>query len=64
MKLQKIYSASLTTDLAAAESWYTNLLGCGPDYRPMETLIQRDLLAQGGLQPRPTPISRVTEPCF
>jgi catechol 2,3-dioxygenase-like lactoylglutathione lyase family enzyme len=50
MKLQKIYSALLTTDLAAAESWYTKLLGRGPDYRPMETLIQWDLFAQGGLQ--------------
>ena len=50
MKLQKIYSALLTTDLTAAESWYTKLLGRGPDYRPMETLIQWDLFAQGGLQ--------------
>ena len=50
MKLQKIYSALLTTDLAAAESWYTKLLGRGPDYRPMETLIQWDLFAQSGLQ--------------
>jgi catechol 2,3-dioxygenase-like lactoylglutathione lyase family enzyme len=50
MKLQKIYSALLTKDLAAAESWYTKLLGRGPDYRPMETLIQWDLFAQGGLQ--------------
>jgi hypothetical protein len=50
MKIQKIYSALLTTDLAAAESWYTKLLGRGPDYRPMETLIQWDLFPQGGLQ--------------
>jgi hypothetical protein len=50
MKLQKIYSALLTTDLTAAESWYTKLLGRGPDYRPMETLIQWDLFPQGGLQ--------------
>jgi hypothetical protein len=50
MKLQNIYSALLTTDLAAAERWYTKLLGRGPDYRPMETLIQWDLFAQGGLQ--------------
>jgi catechol 2,3-dioxygenase-like lactoylglutathione lyase family enzyme len=50
MKLQKIYSALLTTDLAAAESWYTKLLGRGPDYRPMKTLIQWDLFPQGGLQ--------------
>jgi catechol 2,3-dioxygenase-like lactoylglutathione lyase family enzyme len=50
LKLQSIYSALLTTDLAAAESWYRKLLGRGPDYRPMETLIQWDLFAQGGLQ--------------
>ena len=50
MKLQKIYSALLTTDLAAAEGWYTKLLGRGPDHRPMETMIQWDLFAQGGLQ--------------
>jgi catechol 2,3-dioxygenase-like lactoylglutathione lyase family enzyme len=50
MKLQKIYSALLTTDLAAAENWYTKLLGRRPDYRPMDTMIQWDLFAQGGLQ--------------
>jgi catechol 2,3-dioxygenase-like lactoylglutathione lyase family enzyme len=50
MKPQKIYSALLATDLAAAESWYTKLLGRGPDFRPMESMIQWDLFAQGGLQ--------------
>jgi hypothetical protein len=37
MNLQKIYTALLTADLAAAEGWYTELLGRGPDYRPMDT---------------------------
>lgn len=50
MKLQKIYSALLITDLDAAENWYTKLIGRGPDYRPMDTMIQWDLFAQGGLQ--------------
>ena len=50
MALQKIYCALLTTDLVAAERWYTKLLGRGPDFRPMETMIQWDLFAQGGLQ--------------
>jgi catechol 2,3-dioxygenase-like lactoylglutathione lyase family enzyme len=50
MKLQKIYSALLTTDLVAAERWYTKLLGRGPDYRPMKSMIEWDLFAQGGLQ--------------
>jgi catechol 2,3-dioxygenase-like lactoylglutathione lyase family enzyme len=49
MKLQKIYTALLTADLAAAEVWYTKLLGRGPDNRPMDTLVQWELFAQGGL---------------
>jgi hypothetical protein len=32
MNPQKIYTALLTADLAAAEGWYTKLLGRGPDY--------------------------------
>jgi catechol 2,3-dioxygenase-like lactoylglutathione lyase family enzyme len=50
MKLQKTYSALLAGDLAAAEDWYTRLLGRGPDYRPMDSMIEWDLFAQGGLQ--------------
>jgi catechol 2,3-dioxygenase-like lactoylglutathione lyase family enzyme len=49
MTLQKIYTALLTADLAAAEGWYTKLLGRGPDYRPMDTLVQWELFHQGGL---------------
>lgn len=49
MKLQKIYTALLTADLAAAERWYTTLLGRGPDHRPMETLVQWELFDCGGL---------------
>lgn len=49
MNLQKIYTALLTADLAAAEGWYTKLLGRGPDYRPMDTLVQWELFDQGGL---------------
>jgi catechol 2,3-dioxygenase-like lactoylglutathione lyase family enzyme len=40
MNLQKIYTALFTADLAAADDWYTKLLGRGPDYRPMDTLVQ------------------------
>ena len=40
MNLQKIYTVLLTEDLVAAESWYTKLLGRGPDNRPMDTLVQ------------------------
>jgi catechol 2,3-dioxygenase-like lactoylglutathione lyase family enzyme len=49
MKLQKIYTALLTADLAASEGWYTKLLGRGPDHRPMDTLVQWELFDQGGL---------------
>jgi catechol 2,3-dioxygenase-like lactoylglutathione lyase family enzyme len=49
MSLQKIYTALLTADLAAAEGWYTKVLGRGPDHRPMESLVQWELFDQGGL---------------
>lgn len=49
MNLQKIYPSLLTADLAAAEGWYTKLLGRGPDYRPMNTLLHWELFDQGGL---------------
>jgi catechol 2,3-dioxygenase-like lactoylglutathione lyase family enzyme len=49
MNLRKIYPALLTADLAAAEAWYTKLLGRGPDHRPMETLLHWELFDQGGL---------------
>ncbi len=49
MKPQKIYAALLTADLAAAEGWYTKLLGRGPDNRPMDTLVQWELFDQAGL---------------
>jgi catechol 2,3-dioxygenase-like lactoylglutathione lyase family enzyme len=49
MKLQKIYTSLLTSDLDAAEVWYTKLLGRRPDYRPMDTLVQWELFDPGGL---------------
>lgn len=49
MKMQNMYTALLATDLAAAEGWYTKLLGRRPDYRPMDTLVQWELFDQGGL---------------
>jgi catechol 2,3-dioxygenase-like lactoylglutathione lyase family enzyme len=49
MKLQKVYTALLTADLAAAEDWYTKLLGRRPDYRPMDTLVQWEFFDQSGL---------------
>ena len=49
MNVQKAYTVLLTADLAAAEDWYTKLLGRGPDNRPMGTLIQWELFDHGGL---------------
>lgn len=49
MNLRKIYPSLLVADLAGAEGWYSKLLGRGPDYRPMPTLIQWELSDQGGL---------------
>jgi catechol 2,3-dioxygenase-like lactoylglutathione lyase family enzyme len=49
MNPQKVYTALLTSDLAAAESWYTKVLGRAPDNRPMDTLVQWELFDQGGV---------------
>jgi catechol 2,3-dioxygenase-like lactoylglutathione lyase family enzyme len=49
MNLQKLYTVFLTADLAAAEDWYTRLLGRRPDNRPMDTLVQWELFDQGGV---------------
>lgn len=49
MNLRKIYTAFLTADIAAAEAWYTKLLGRGPDNRPMDSLVQWEFSAQSGL---------------
>ena len=49
MNIHKIYTVLLTANLAAAEDWYTKLLGRGPDYRPMDTLLQWELVDQGGV---------------
>jgi catechol 2,3-dioxygenase-like lactoylglutathione lyase family enzyme len=45
----KAYASLLTADLAAAEPWYTKLLGRAPDHRPMDTLVQWELSEQSGL---------------
>ncbi|WP_129645510.1 VOC family protein [Peristeroidobacter agariperforans] len=49
MNLQMSYTILRTANLAAAERWYTKLLGRGPDNRPMKTLVQWDLSAQHGI---------------
>ena len=40
MKFKKLYTILRVADMAAAERWYTKLLGRGPDNRPMPTLVQ------------------------
>ena len=49
MSLQKTYASLLAADLAAAEGWYTRLLGRGPEHRPMPTLLHWELSNGGGL---------------
>lgn len=49
MKIEKVYRALLTKDLAAAEAWYTKVLGRRPDNRPMGTLVQWELSEDVGL---------------
>ncbi len=49
INVQKTYTSLLTADLAAAERWYTKLLGRGPDFRPMKTLVQWELSDEGGV---------------
>lgn len=49
MNVRKVYTALFTADLAAAEAWYTKLLGRGPDNRPMDSLIQWELFDHCGI---------------
>lgn len=49
MNAQKIYTVLLAADLGAAERWYTQLLGRGPDFRPMDTLVQWEMFDHGGV---------------
>lgn len=50
MNLQKIYIALLSADLAAAEGWYTKLLGRGPDNRPMARWCSGSSSTKAGLR--------------
>lgn len=49
MSQHKIYTFLLTADLGAAEAWYTELFGRGPDNRPISTLVQWELFNQAGV---------------
>ena len=44
-----LHASLCAADLAAAEGWFTKLLGRGPDHRPMPTLLHWELSGEGGL---------------
>lgn len=48
MNLKKIYNAFLTSDLAAAEAWYSKLFGRKLDNRPMPSLVQWEFSSECG----------------
>ncbi|MGO4637028.1 VOC family protein [Mesorhizobium sp. 2RAF45] len=50
MRIQGIYAAIATADIAAAESFYTKLFDRGPDDRPMDNLIQWRNVAGANIQ--------------
>jgi predicted enzyme related to lactoylglutathione lyase len=50
MRIQGIYAAIATTDIAVAEAFYTKLFERGPDDRPMDNLIQWRDIAGANIQ--------------
>lgn len=50
MRIQGIYAALATANMAASEAFYASLFGRGPDDRPMEGLIQWRDVAGGKIQ--------------
>ena len=50
MRIQGVYAAIATTDIAAAEAFYTKLFDRGPDDRPMDNLIQWRNVADANIQ--------------
>ena len=50
MRIQGIYAALATADMAVSEAFYTNLFGRGPDDRPMDGLIQWRDVAGANIQ--------------
>lgn len=49
MNVKKAYTYLFTSDLPAAEVWYTKFFDRAPDHRPMTTLVQGELSEQCGL---------------
>ncbi len=50
MTFRHLLAQSLVSDLAAAETWYTTVLGSPPDLRPMEGLLEWHLGDAFGVQ--------------
>ncbi len=50
MDIQGLYAAASVTDMERAEAFYTALLGCAPDDRPMDGLIQWRPFDDAGIQ--------------
>lgn len=50
MTINTVYAQLAVTDLAAAEPWFSRLIGHGPDRRPMPGLLAWRLCDGGGLQ--------------
>lgn len=50
MTITRVLAQSTVSDLAAAEDWYTRVLGKGPDLRPMPGLLEWHLGETFGVQ--------------
>ena len=51
MKIEEMYAVAVVSEMGRSETFYTALLGRGPDDRPMDGLIQwRSVVGRAGLQ--------------
>lgn len=50
MAYTSVLAQSTVSDLGTAEPWYTALLGRAPDTRPMDGLVEWQLVDGGGVQ--------------
>ncbi len=50
MTIKRVFAVVAVRDLRAAEAWYAELFGAGPDARPMDGLLEWHFGAAGDLQ--------------
>lgn len=50
MKIEYLFAAMIVSDIEASESFYSKILGCKPDDRPMDTLVQWRTFSHAGIQ--------------